>query len=131
MAVFHGKAGNVNFNASDLFDINAWTLSTSCDIAETTAMGDSWQSFYHHASTAAENAGLTTFTATAEGLGETTADLPALIATEAALKLEVDATHYFGANAIMVSITETCSIDDVGRVSYAFEGDDTAEIAYT
>lgn len=121
MAVYHGKSGKVNFS-TDLFDVLLWTLTTVSDTAEATAMGDTWQTFEQ---------GLTDFTASADGNAETTVDYTSTIGTEATLKLYIDDTHYFSANAICTAITETASIDDIGKITYAFEGDDASGITYS
>lgn len=116
---FHGKGGDVDFSGS-LVRLNSWSLSTSVDTADTTSMLDTWES---------NAAGLSDFTATAEGDGEKGLDLVTLLGTDASLKLEMVANAvFFEANAICTGIGETSSIDDVGKATYSFEGNDTTPI---
>ncbi len=122
MAVFHGKTAKVSFSGS-VEAITGWSLTTSADIAESTAMQTSgfWQDF---------EVGFKDFVATIEGNARKTRDTIAQIGAEAALQLYIDATSYFSCNAICVGITETASKDDIGRITYSFEMDDAAGMAY-
>ncbi|KKM62172.1 hypothetical protein LCGC14_1524330 [marine sediment metagenome] len=123
MAVFHGKTAKVSFSAS-VEAITGWSLAASADVAESTVMQSSgwWQGF---------EGGFFDATATVDGNGRTTRDTIAQIGAEAALQLYLDATNYFGFNAICTGITETASKDDIGKISYSFEMDDAAGMVYT
>jgi len=122
MAAYHGKTAKINFNTSDIFKGQSWTLSTACDTADSTGMQDTWEEHV---------GGLTDFTAAVDGLAETTVDYCSLIATEATLNLYIDNTNYFTATAILTSCTETASIEGVGTISYTFEGDSATGLTYT
>ena len=118
MAALHGKGGDVSFTALDdalALSITSWTFTSSSDTARATGMSATFDTFLP---------GLDTFTATVEAVAITTLDLAADIGSEATLTLYLNAAdESCAANAICTSITETCSIDDVGRVSMSFEGD--------
>lgn len=121
MPALHGKGGDVVFAALDdafgnaTATIISWTFTSSSDTARATGMSASFDTFLP---------GLDTFTATTEVVATTTLDLPADIGAEGTLELYVSSgDQNCSANAICTSITETCSIDDVGRVTMTFEGD--------
>ncbi len=121
MAAYHGKAGKVDFGGLIAF-VTSWTLTTTGDTAESTDMGDTWKLF---------EPGLDDVVATVEGHAATERDTAAeIVAASATLKLYIDATNYFGFTAFCTSITETSSINDVGKISYTFEMDDAAGLVY-
>ena len=122
MATYHGSSAKSYFNSADIFKPQSWSLETSSDTASSDAQGETWKAFEE---------GLEDFTATVEGLAETTVDYTSTLAVNSALRLYIDDTNYLSATAICTSITETASINDVGKVTYSFEGDDTSGIAYT
>lgn len=116
---FHGKGGDVDFSGS-LVRLNSWSLTTTVDTADSTSMLDSWES---------NVAGLSDYTATVEGDSEKSLATVSLLGTEASLSLELVAdTTQFEANAILTGITETSSIEDIGKITYSFEGSDTTPI---
>lgn len=118
MAIYHGKNGQVNWDGTDLHKINNWTLNAFVDFLDTTAMEDTWQN---------GKDGLKDFTATADGLSETTVDtITLLLGAGAVLILETGTTgtDKITGTAIIESFTETCDIEDIGRISYSFVGND-------
>ena len=118
MAAVHGKGGTVTFTGAELTNITSWTFDSSGEIADVTAMGDSWEDSID---------GCTDFTATVEATSMTEIDTTADIGLDATLTLTIEAgKSIVASNAIMTSITETTSIDDVGRLSMTFEGNETA-----
>lgn len=120
MAVFHGKTAKISF--SDVEEATtSWALTATSDVAESTAMGDTWQSF---------ELGFNDCSMTFEGNGRTTRDVVAQIGSEATCEMYIDATNHFSCNALCVSITETASKNDVGKISYSFEMDDAAGMVY-
>ncbi len=44
MAVFHGKAGTANWEGTPTVSVTNWTLNVTADVAESTAMGDTYKS---------------------------------------------------------------------------------------
>lgn len=117
MAAVHGKGGSVTFTGAEVTSIQSWTFTSVGETADITGMGDDWRSTHD---------GATDFTASAEALSQTTIDIPGDVGTEQSLTLQIESGKTIVANAILTSITETVSIDDVGRLSMAFEGDATA-----
>ena len=115
MAAVHGKGGDVSFTSIDdgLVTITGWGFTASSDTADASGMGDSFRT---------NIPGLDTFTATAEAVAQTTLDHAVDIGTGATLTLQTESGKTTAAAAILTSITETASIDDVGRLSMAFEG---------
>jgi len=121
MAAVHGKGGDVTFTGGSLdttlASVTSWAFTSTGDVAESTGMGDSFAKFIN---------GLTGFTATAECCAYTTFDVPTAVGAEATLTLQVSTGKTVAANAVLVSATETASIDDVGRLSLSFIGDATS-----
>jgi len=116
MAAVHGKGGTVVFVGTTLTNITSWTFDSSGEIADTTAMGASFESSIN---------GLTDFTATVEVVAMTEVDTVAYVGTDASLTLTIESGKSIVAtNAIMTSITETVGIDDVGRWSMSFVGNE-------
>lgn len=117
MAAVHGKGGTVTFDTGDgeasLATITAWTYASASDTADVSGMGDLFTSAVP---------GLDTFTATADVVAQTTLDIPTVLGVSATLTLQIESGKTISAAAIAVSATETCSVDDVGRLSYSFVG---------
>jgi hypothetical protein len=114
MAAVHGKGGTVTFTGAELTTIESWSFDASSDSARTTGMGNSFESYAP---------GLDTFSGSAEVLAATAADIVADVGTEQTLTLQIETGKTIAANAILTSITETASIDDVGKLSIQFVGD--------
>lgn len=114
MAAVHGKGGSVTFTGAELTTIQSWTYSANSDSARTTGMGDTYETYFP---------GLDTFSGSAEVLAATAADIPADVGTEQTLTLQIETGKTIAANALLTSITETATIDDVGRLSITFTGD--------
>ncbi len=120
MAVYHGKFGSATFKGS-IAKLTNWTLNTTAETADTSVMGDNFSS---------HKIGLTDFTATAESLTQTE-DTPitTYLGQSGVLVLSTSAGS-FTQTAICNSFTETASIDDVGKRSFTFEGNDADGISF-
>jgi len=121
MAVYHGKSGSVTFQGT-VAKITQWTLNTIASIADSTAMGDGWET---------HEVGLTDFNASIEAIAQSaTSYITDYIGVSATLRLTCSA-GYFEGNAICNSLTETAGIEDVGKLSMSFEGNDADGISFT
>ena len=120
MAAVHGKGGSVTFSPGEVSAVQTWEYNSVGELAETTAMGDTWASFEE---------GLTDFSASVEALAKTETDYTGDIGQESTLTLTLETGKTVSANAISTSITEAVSIDDVGRASMEFVGD-AASVTY-
>jgi len=119
MAVYHGKAGKVDFSGAISSVLN-WAMTTIGDIAESHGMGSTWKTFV---------AGFQDSSATVEAVAYTESTTKA--GTNAALKLYIDASNYFSINtAVCVEQTETVNMNDIGRISYSFVADDVDVWSY-
>lgn len=126
MAKYNGKTAAFAFTGGAVLDsaTNSWTVTTTSDVADGTNMNDAWMT---------NLPGLTDFTGTVESDADTTADYPAILGLDAA------ATFYFvdtavpklAGNAIITGVSESVSIDDIGKVSFTLEGNDAAGLEYT
>lgn len=132
MAVFHGKAGKINFDSKDIWNatnaVTDWTLSITAETAEASAMGDSWVK---------RLAGLTDFTATVNAKTRHTIDYDTLITgskplygASATLKLYLNATKYFQVTAICSGVSFTNNIGDVGTSTLSFEGNSATGVSF-
>ncbi len=123
---YHGKLGIIDFGVAagaPLVNLQSWTLTTVADLAESTAMGDSW---------GAHLAGLTDFNATAEGQSQIALDTVALLGSGQA-DVEFGLTSGgpdLTGGAIITGITETVSIEGNGTLSWTIEGNDAAGLQY-
>ncbi|KKN20891.1 hypothetical protein LCGC14_0930950 [marine sediment metagenome] len=119
MAVFHGKAGKVDFSGAITSVLN-WALTTIGDIAESHGMGSTWKSFV---------AGFRDSSATVDAVAYTESTIK--VGTNAGLKLYIDATNYFYINtAVCIEQTETVNMNDIGRISYSFVADDVDALTF-
>ena len=118
MAVYHGKAGSVDFS-SVIDGTIGWSMVTAVDQAEDTAQGDTWKSFL---------AGKIDISISVQCIAKTERTLKT--GTEASIKLYLDDTNYFTVNALCVGETETADINDVGKLSYEFIGDASTVRSY-
>ena len=125
MATYHGKTGMMVVDTgTDGFEIENWSFSTTADIVDVTAMGDTWEKY--------NNGGATDFTGRCEGKVESGEDYSLIIGTGVDIQFELqDSTAYFSGTAIVTQIEEEWSIDDVGKLRYEFIGNDAAGLAYT
>ena len=119
MTTYHGKFGGVTIGGTSKSDLQSWDLTTTADMADTTAMQatNSWST---------QRDGLTDFTANIEFLTESAADnVVASVAAGALVFVAgtASATSITG-TGIPTTLTETVSIDDVSRTTIAYEGND-------
>ena len=120
MTVYNGKGGGFAFAGSVVFneDTNSWEIATSSDVADSTGMGDTWEE---------RLPGLTDFTASVDGNADSASDYTAAIGSGGAVTASIAASGpKLSGGAICTSITETVGIDDIGKVSASFEGNDAA-----
>ncbi|KKM71975.1 hypothetical protein LCGC14_1425120, partial [marine sediment metagenome] len=91
------------------------TMTVSGDIAESTVMTNTWKSW---------SAGFIDVVATVEANAMTEGTIK--VGTNANLDLYVNSTKYFRiSTAVCIEQTETVNMNDVGKISYSFVGDDT------
>ena len=119
MATYHGKYGGVTVGGATQVDLQSWDLTTTADMADTTSMQatNSWST---------QEPGMTDFSANIEILTTSALDAVALSVAAGALVLvagESSATSITG-TGIPSTLTETVSIDDVARITIAYEGND-------
>lgn len=122
MTVYHGKQGSATF-AGSIADIQSWSLDTIADVADITAMGDDFES---------HESGLTDFTAAIETIAQTTVDTVGdYLGVGGALVLKCSGSSQFTGTAICTGVTETVTIEDVGKLSLTFEGNDADGLSFT
>ena len=118
----HGKNATLSVDGGEIVNLENYTLTRVGETAEVTSMGDTW---------AAILAGLTDFNATAEGQSQIGLDTTALLGSggNAIFSTASTGTGYTG-GTIISGITETAVVDDSIKISYTFEGNDTAGLIY-
>lgn len=118
MPVFHGKGGKV----SNIPFAVSWALTIAADIAEASILDSDWKT---------SEVGQEAASATVEGNAVTERDTVAQLgAAFAPLNLYLDSTRYFSLTCLCTSITETVSKDDIGKLSYTFERNQSTDIIY-
>jgi len=118
VTAYHNKDGSVEWNSRTLTttDIGgtSWTVNTSADTAETTAMLDTWQS---------NRGGLVDWNAEVVGLTVCAENYLGMLGSSATLKCySDDSVQGFSGTAICTGIRETMELNDVGKVTLSFEG---------
>jgi len=121
MAVFHGKAAKVTIGVTPLEMVTGWNMQLSADVAESSYMGLSWKTF---------EVGQEDGSASVSGNAATERGTIAQLGVSAALKLYVDATHYFSLTSICTGVSESVSKDDIGKISYTFKRNQSTDIVY-
>ena len=124
MTVYHGK--NASFTAAQGTFLgsatNSWTVTTLADIADATEMGDTWEESVD---------GLTDFNASVESNVSLTANYIEDLGVSGELTFQVvsGGPNLVG-TAILTGISETTTIDDIGKVSQTYEGNDAAGLVF-
>ena len=141
MAVFHGKEGEVRWdtttgNEVEVEHVTNWTATVTADVAEATAMGDTYKS---------RTVGFKDWTATVTCyLDETGSDVPLVEGgteavgerTPAELELYFDSTGGAGnvkllyGTAVCTDVAFNVDADGNPTVTYSFVGQDTSGLTW-
>ena len=119
MAVFHGKAGTVTWDGGGTAHVTKWTLNVTCDLAEATAMGDTYKS---------HTVGFFDSSATVTALLDTGGLDPAIatdLGSSAALNLNTGSGLDYTVTAICNDISMNVDSDGNPTVTYSFAGNGT------
>jgi len=124
MPFYTGRTGKLKIGTNQVSKVRNWTLDTSVNMLDTTALGDTANTFTPGLSSATGSATLSYYN------GDTTdvTDLLTRIAKTgavtdadvAALTFEVGPDQYFTANAFINSASITSSTDELTTVSFNF-----------
>ncbi len=124
MTVYNGKNGSVAFATSTILGsaTNSWQVTTLADIAGATNMGDVWES---------DVVGLTDFNGSVDADSSIGADYPQLLvdqntadAGEVVTFTVVSGGPNLSGTMLITGISETASIEDIGKLSVTLEGSD-------
>lgn len=121
MAIAIGFAGKVMIGANTPAELGNWKLDLGADTPETTAFSSTgWKTFVP---------GLKEWNGSAEGnfdMTDTNGQLAMqnalLNGTSLALKLYVDATHYYSGTAYVKKVSPEAAVDDVVKIAFDFQG---------
>jgi len=111
VAIIHGKAGVVAFTNGDFTEVLNWTLDATADVADATAMGDTWKAY---------KGGFNDWTATVEC--NFSASGLAALNTEQTLTLTLVAGTTVSGTALCTGYGLVTDKDDVVKQSYTFQG---------
>ena len=121
MAIFHGKSGTVTWAAGQTSHVTNWTLSATADVAEATAMGDTYKS--HTVGFLDSSATCTSFIPAA-GLDP---DLGSDLGTSNTLVL-YDGNNTFTATMIITDISLNVDSDGNPTATTSYVGNGTAVV---
>ena len=139
MALFHGRGGKVNWHGSDIQYITDWTFSATCDVAETTHMGNAasdanlWKTylagFKNWTASVTVNASSDLFPGEdGSDLGYDGSDAGSDVG--AALQLwftHTDDDGVLKGRAIMTGFDVTENMNEIVSINYSFQGSGYAE----
>jgi predicted secreted protein len=119
MSCYNGRNGALSVGGTNIAQLTAWTVSESADTIECSYMGQDWKMF---------KSGISMWEGSAEAVfadaGTALSAATLTVGTEVALVFYPDegvAISYTG-NAIVTSIETSADMEDVVRVSVAFQG---------
>ncbi len=122
-----GKSGKVMIGANTVALLDDWKFDGDRKLIPVTSFGDDWEKFV---------AGLASATGTANGKcdmsdinGQLAMHNAWLNGTTVALKLYIDATHYWSGTAWINKVSPSASISDKSAISFSFTFD--GAIIYT
>lgn len=126
MTIYNGKTAAFAATTASVLDsaTNSWSVETSSDVADGTNMNDDWST---------PVAGLTDFSGSVELDADSAADYVSLIGdadTATFYLLDADVPNLSG-TVIITGITETVTIEDIGKLSVSVEGNDAAGLVLT
>lgn len=113
MAAFHGYAGSVTFTGITTVLCTSWSADVKADVAEATAMGDTWKTYH---------GGFKDWTASVECLLDTAGVYIAAFGTSATLVLTAVSGTGFTGTAICNGIAINTDANDIAKVTYTFQG---------
>jgi len=117
MAAFHGFAGSVAFPSDpteiDPINVLSWSVDTDIDMAEITAMGDTWKTYL---------AGFKDWTATAECLLDSTGPDIGALGDNAVLVMTAVTDTAVSGNAIFIDMSVSTDANDVAKMTLSFKG---------
>jgi hypothetical protein len=124
MPFYTGRTGKLRLGGSEVSKVRNWTLDTSVNMLDTTALGDTASTFTPGLSSATGSATLSYY----NGATTDVTDLLAKIAKtgaitdsdEVSLTFEVGTSQSFVANAFINSASVSSSTDELTTVSFNF-----------
>ncbi len=122
MAVFHGKAGTVNWDSTSTAHVTNWTLTTTADVAEATAMGDTYKS---------RTVGFLDSSATVTAFIPVAGLEPSIgsdLGTSAVLILDTTTGKQYTVTMICTDISPNVDSDGNPTATYSFIGNGTAVV---
>lgn len=119
MSCFNGRNGALSVGGVNIAQLTSWDVSQSADAVECTFMGQTWKE---------HEAGIASWEGSCEALLDgATADANALLTIGATVALifyaeDGSADNAWTGNAIVTSIENSASLDDMMTVSCSFTG---------
>ncbi len=120
MAEIHGNAGSISFTNLTA-GIKSWTLNWDGEVHDITDFADGTVRTFL--------AGLTTWTATAEGNYDSANTVEP--GNSATLTLNVDGTINYAGTALVTNITINTVVDDIVSATFSFQGSGTLTPTYS
>ncbi len=118
MTTYHGKDGAMSVGGSPKIPLQSWDLTTTADTADDTPMqvANDWGT---------QRIGMTDFNANIELLTTSGLDAVALSVEAGVLVFGAgDSAATITGTGLPTTLTETVSIDDVSKITVAYDGND-------
>jgi len=124
MPFYTGRTGKLKLGENEVAKVRDWALDVSMDPIETTALGDTAQTYTTGMSSATGNATVSYYTGTSTGVIQL---LEKIVKTGAItdsdqveLTFEVGTDQYFKANALITNASISSSTNELTSVSFQF-----------
>jgi len=124
MPFYTGRTGKLKLGNSEVAKVRDWALDVSLDPIETTALGDTAQTYTAGMSSATGNATVSYYTGASTGVVQllekiiTTGSITD--ANQVELTFEVGTNQYFSANALITNASISSSTNELTSVSFQF-----------
>jgi len=124
MPFYTGRTGKLKLGNNEVAKVRDWALDVSLDPIETTALGDTAQTYTAGMSSATGNATVSYYTGATTGVVQLLEKIvttgPITDANQVELTFEVGINQYFKANAWITNASISSSTNELTSVSFQF-----------
>ena len=118
---FNGRAGALSVDGTNVGQLTSWSITQSADAIECTFMGQNWKE--HQAGIASwEGSAEALFSGEADSVNSLSSVTPGTVVTIVAYPTDGSAANKFEGSAVVTSIENSASIDDMITATFSFTG---------